>query len=174
MTRPVFLVGARGCGKTTTGNALARALGFRFTDTDIWLLETTQMTVADMVERDGWPGFRRRESEALRQVTAPGTVIATGGGIVLAEANRHFMRDNGQVIYLQAPAHVLAARLEAFPQDDQRPTLTGRPITDEMADVLAARDALYQQVAHHIIDADRPAKQVVDAILDALQYARAS
>lgn len=174
MTQPVFLVGARGCGKTTTGNALARALGFRFTDTDLWLLETTDMTVAEMVERDGWPGFRRRESEALRAVTVPGTVVATGGGIVLAEENRQFMRDNGQVIYLRAPAHILASRLAAFPEEDQRPTLTGRPITDEMAEVLAARDALYRQVAHHVIDADRAPEQVVESILESLRYARAS
>ncbi|WP_146742104.1 shikimate kinase, partial [Lonsdalea populi] len=35
MTRPIFMVGARGCGKTTVGGALARALGYQFVDTDI-------------------------------------------------------------------------------------------------------------------------------------------
>lgn len=168
MTQPIFLVGARGCGKTTTGEALASTLGFQFTDTDRWLLQTTRMSVAEMVEQDGWPGFRRRESEALHAVTAPRTVIATGGGMVLAEANRQYMRDNGIVIYLRAPADVLAQRLEAFPEEGQRPTLTGKGITEEIVDVLAARDALYNQVAHHVINADRTPSQVVDAILTAL------
>jgi len=30
MSLPIYLVGARGCGKTTVGHALALALGYRF------------------------------------------------------------------------------------------------------------------------------------------------
>ncbi|GAB7217922.1 hypothetical protein OS42_45360 [Dickeya oryzae] len=36
MTEPIFMVGARGCGKTTVGRELARALGYEFVDTDIF------------------------------------------------------------------------------------------------------------------------------------------
>ncbi|WP_058911505.1 shikimate kinase AroL [Entomohabitans teleogrylli] len=174
MTEPVFLVGARGCGKTTVGKALAEAMGSRFVDTDRWLTETTGMTVAEMVARDGWPGFRRREGEALAAVTAPGLVVATGGGMVLAEANRQYMRERGTVIYLKAPAHILAHRLEAFPEEGQRPTLTGRPIADEIVEILHAREALYHQAAHHVIDAARAPQSVVADILAALPVARAS
>ncbi|WP_116327891.1 shikimate kinase, partial [Klebsiella aerogenes] len=34
MTQPIFLIGPRGCGKTTVGHALARARHFQFSDTD--------------------------------------------------------------------------------------------------------------------------------------------
>lgn len=44
-----FMVGARGAGKTTVGSALAQALGYRFIDTDLFMQQTTQMSVADMV-----------------------------------------------------------------------------------------------------------------------------
>lgn len=106
MIQPLFLVGPRGCGKTTVGKALADALERRFVDTDQWLQANVQMTVADIVEREGWAGFRAREAAALEAVTAPATVVATGGGIILAEQNRHFMRNNGIVIYLSAPVDV--------------------------------------------------------------------
>ena len=79
MTHTIYLVGARAAGKTTFGGALARRLGCRYVDTDVYLLETTGETVADIVAREGWEGFRKRESDVLRAVTAPGTVIATGG-----------------------------------------------------------------------------------------------
>lgn len=169
MTQTIFMVGARGAGKTTVGSALALALGYQFTDTDLFMQQTTQMSVAEMVANEGWLGFRRRESIALQTVTRPSTVVATGGGAILAEENRQFMRQHGTVIYLRAPAEVLAQRLEEYPQDTQRPTLTGRPIAEEMLEVLAAREALYQETAHYVMDGTGSPQQVVEKILAALQ-----
>ena len=103
MTLPIFLIGPRGCGKTTIGHALARARHYQFTDTDHALQEREQRTVATIVEQEGWARFRELESEALKAAARPETVVATGGGIILAEANRQFMRENGVVIYLQVP-----------------------------------------------------------------------
>lgn len=71
MTQTIFMVGARGAGKTTIGKALAQALGYRFVDTDLFMQQTSQMTVAEVVESEGWDGFRLRESMALQAVTAP-------------------------------------------------------------------------------------------------------
>ncbi|WP_338561540.1 shikimate kinase AroL [Erwinia sp. E_sp_B04_7] len=174
MSLPLYLIGARGCGKTTVGQALAVASGYAFSDTDRHLQLTTQRTVADIVSAEGWEGFRQRETHSLKAVTAPATVVATGGGMVLAAENRAFMRENGRVIYLKADAAVLASRLEAYPEEDQRPTLTGRPIADEMVEVLAARDALYQQTAHYVINAMQRPEKVVEEIIALLSLARAS
>ena len=174
MSLPIFLIGARGCGKTTVGQTLAQALGYAFSDTDHYLQHSSGKTVAEIVAAEGWDGFRQRETEALMAVTAPETVIATGGGMVLAERNRRFMQEQGQVIWLQASAAVLAARLADYPQTSQRPTLTGRPITEEMAEILQERASLYQQTAHHVIDAMQAPERVVMNILDVLSLARAS
>jgi shikimate kinase len=168
MSLPVFLIGARGCGKTTVGAALALALNYEFCDTDHHLQQVTGKTVADIVAAEGWEGFRQRETESLMAVSAPQTVIATGGGMVLAEINRRFMREQGQVIWLQANAAVLAARLSAYPQSAQRPTLTGRPITEEMSEVLKQREVLYRDAAHHVIDAMQAPERVAAQILAAL------
>lgn len=165
MTQPIFMVGARGCGKTTVGQALAQALGYNFADTDQMLLQMNGRSVAQIVEHEGWGGFRAKESEVLRMATGSGKVIATGGGIVLAENNRRYMRANGTVIYLYAPAGILARRLEAFPEEDQRPSLTGRPIAEEIAEILLAREALYQDAAHHVMDACVSPDRVVAEIL---------
>lgn len=66
MTQPLFLVGPRGCGKTTTGMALAKAIDFQFVDTDRWLQSHVQMTVAEIVEREGWEGFRAQKRPLCR------------------------------------------------------------------------------------------------------------
>ena len=102
MTQPIFLIGPRGCGKTAVGHALARARHFQFSDTDHRLQAHEQRTVAEIVQAEGWARFRELETLSLKAVTLPNTVIATGGGIILAECNRQFMRENGVVIYLQA------------------------------------------------------------------------
>lgn len=168
MTQPIFMIGARGAGKTTVGKALAQALGYEFVDTDIYLLQTSQLSVAEIVAREGWSGFRRRETQALQNISAPHTVIATGGGAILAEENRQFMRQTGQVIYLQSPASILAHRLEDSPQADQRPTLTGKPISEEISQILKEREALYQAAAHFILDGTHQPAAIIEDILDAL------
>lgn len=168
MTQTIFMVGARGAGKTTIGKALAQALGYRFIDTDLFMQQTLQASVAELVAREGWDGFRMRESMALQTVTAAKTVVATGGGAVLSQENRTFMRNHGLVIYLRASANVLAGRLAEDPEDAQRPSLTGKPIVEEMLDVLASREALYQEVAHHVLDATQPPEEVVEHILQIL------
>lgn len=174
MSSPIYLIGARGCGKTTVGEALSSALGYAFCDTDHYLQHSVQRTVAQIVAEEGWPGFRARETASLKAVTAPATIIATGGGMVLAEHNRRFMREQGRVIWLSAPSQVLAERLENQPEASQRPTLTGRPIAEEMSDVLRERAHLYRDAAHHEVNAMQLPERVVDEILLALSLARAS
>jgi len=174
MIQPVFLVGARGCGKTTIGRALAETLGYSFADTDSHLLTSTGKSVAEIVSAEGWPGFRTRESLALKQVTAASTVVATGGGMILSESNRQFMAERGITIWLNVPADILAARLDASPEEAQRPTLTGKSVTDEIVDILAAREELYRQTARHIIDATRSPDHVVESVIRVLQISDVS
>ncbi|MFQ0992615.1 shikimate kinase AroL [Gilliamella apicola] len=169
MNNTIFLVGARAAGKTTMGKMLANKLSFSFIDTDCHLLETTQKTVAEIVEKEGWEGFRARESQILIDTTKPNRVIATGGGMVLADHNRKFMRQNGTVIFLSATAATLAARLMKDPNVAQRPSLTGLSIVDEMEKVLADRLPLYHDAAHHIVNVEQDEELILNNILHMLQ-----
>ncbi|MGE9984232.1 shikimate kinase AroL [Desulfovibrio sp. SGI.169] len=165
----IFLVGARAAGKTTVGLELARLLDCPFTDTDQHLCRRLGRTVAEVVADEGWPGFRARESEALREVTgSPASdrkVVATGGGMVLDPANRSFMRERGTVFYLAAPAEALARRLRRDPLAAQRPSLTGLDMVEEVRQVLAERHPLYEEAAHHILDATAQPAEICAAAL---------
>ena len=155
----LFLVGARASGKTTIGKALAKSLGLPFADTDQHLLHRAGLTVEQIVAAEGWPGFRSRESQALQEVAdahPAGCIVSTGGGMVLAEANRLLMRQRGMVIFLDAPVQILAERLSRNPVNSQRPSLTGKGLIEEIGQVLGERRHLYEQAAHHIVDASRP------------------
>ena len=63
---------------------------------------------------------------------------------------------------------MLADRLERQPEAAQRPTLTGRPIAEEMEDILRERAQLYRQAAHHEVNAMQAPEQVVEHILQSL------
>ena len=165
----LYLVGARASGKTTVGKTLATKLGLPFADTDQHLLERAGRTVDQIVEAEGWPGFRQRESAALREVTdahKSGCVVSTGGGMVLAETNRTLMRQRGMVVFLDAPVEVLAERLGRNPLSSQRPSLTGKGLMEEIGDVLKERRPLYEAAAHHIVDATRPLPSICRHIAD--------
>ena len=165
----LFLVGARASGKTTIGKALAKKLALPFADTDQYLLGKAGRTVNQIVAEEGWPGFRARESAALRQVVdahAAGCVVSTGGGMVLAEENRELMRQCGMVVFLDAPVQVLAERLARNPLSSQRPSLTGKGLIEEISQVLDDRRPLYEASAHHIVDASRPLAVVCQHIAE--------
>ena len=74
----------------------------------------------------------------------------------------------GVVVYLCAPVAVLVNRLQAAPEEDLRPTLTGKPLSEEVQEVLEERDALYREVAHIIINANNEPSQVISEIRSAL------
>ncbi|XKM13138.1 shikimate kinase AroL [Orbaceae bacterium ac157xtp] len=169
MNTTLFLIGARASGKTTIGKALAKALNYTFVDCDAYLLESTGKSVAEIVTEKGWDGFRRQESEILKEVTQPKRVIATGGGIVLTESNREFMRKNGTVIFLSVPAARLAERLTLDPKQAQRPSLTGQPINIEIENILKERLPLYSSASHYAVDADKNSDEIISNIKQLLE-----
>ena len=160
----VFLIGARASGKSILGSLLAEELGLAFMDTDQQLRIACGLSVDELVARDGWSGFRARESEILRECAGARTVVATGGGMVLDPRNCEFMRATGTVVFLEAPAQLLSSRLAENPRTRQRPSLTGLPPAEEIAHVLAEREPIYRAAAHHIVDATRPFSELIQEL----------
>ena len=151
MAQPsIFLVGMMGAGKTTIGRALAQRLGRPFVDTDRVLVERCGVPVATIFEIEGEEGFRRRESAVLAECAADaGRVVATGGGAVLDPANRAVMRERGTVIYLRARLESLWERTR---HDTSRPLLATPDPRGRLAEILEARDPLYREAAHLVVD----------------------
>lgn len=157
--RCLFLIGGRCSGKSTVGAVLAGLLNLPLHDTDRMIEDETGSDAAGIVQKEGWPGFRRRESRALARAVEAGGVTAGGGGIILAEENRALMRASGLVFYLAAPVQTLYERLRAAGNFSDRPSLTGADPLEETAAVMAEREALYRECAHHVLDATQPARQ---------------
>ncbi|WGL94711.1 shikimate kinase AroL [Arsenophonus nasoniae] len=160
----LYLIGPRCAGKTTVGKTLAESRMCHFFDTDSLVKQNAKISIAEIVERDGWPRFRDLESRILRSIQQPNSVISTGGGIILLKENRDFMKKNGCIIYLQVPSEVLINRLSADPETSQRPTLTGKPLAEEIVEVMQERESYYLDTADYIIDAALPTTKIVHQI----------
>ena len=108
----VVLIGFMGTGKTAVGRALAARLGLAFVDTDAVVEERDGRPVARIFAEDGEERFRRLESEAVASAgDRDGTVIATGGGVVLRPENMARLRRHGMVVALRAAPEAIVARV---------------------------------------------------------------
>lgn len=164
----IFLVGLMGSGKTTIGRALAKRLGLRFVDADHEIEARTGATIPLIFEIEGEASFRQREADVIRDLTGQqGIVLATGGGAILNEQSRRFLRERGTVIYLRASVSSLVQRTS---HDRNRPLLqTGDPKA-KFETLARERGPLYEQVAHIIIETGRPNVQaIVQTILSQLE-----
>ena len=163
-TRHLVLVGMMGSGKSTVGTRCAERLGRPFVDTDEIVASITGSSVSDVFARDGEAAFRVLEAQAVADACAAPTpsVIATGGGAVLDAANRKHMRDAGFVVWLQAPAALLAGRVG---DGRTRPLLSGDP-HGTLERLEALRRSAYEAAAHATIETEGLGKNaVVDAVL---------
>lgn len=165
---PIILVGMMGAGKTTIGRGLARALGREFLDLDHELEARCGVRIPTIFEIEGETGFRKRESAALAACVARrGIVLATGGGAVLAEANRQALKTSGVIVYLRANVDELYRRTC---RDRNRPLLATPNPRATLASLLTQREPLYQEVADLIVETGAmPVPTVVKTILPLLQ-----
>ncbi|MES2857648.1 MAG: shikimate kinase [Pseudomonadota bacterium] len=146
----LVLVGPMGSGKSAIGRLLAGRLGRVFVDVDVLIEEQAGLAISEIFAAEGEAGFRLREAGALADaLVRPGTVIATGGGAVLAAANRAAIRSAGTVVYLQVDAD---AQLRRLAGDTQRPLLDVADRAQRLADLQAQREPLYRDVAHVVFD----------------------
>jgi shikimate kinase/3-dehydroquinate synthase len=88
--RHLVLVGFMGSGKTTLGREAAKRLDRPFLDLDAAIEERAGMSIPDLFESRGEPGFRRLEEHAVEAALAAPepSVISLGGGAVESAATR--------------------------------------------------------------------------------------
>src|SRR5882672_10321096 len=119
-----------GAGKTSVGQVLAKALGWRFLDLDARIEARTGRCVADIFAQDGEGSFRKMEHNELRSLLGE-----------LDTANTALLRSASlPVLFLDAPVEELWQR--CLPEQKARPLLQGE---EAFRELYAARRKAYAE-----------------------------
>lgn len=144
----IVLAGFMASGKSTVGEIISEITGRPFFDTDLMVESDAGMKIADVFERYGEQGFRRMEKKAVAEATsAPGRVIALGGGALMDSVNLDAVRLCGVVYLLDVEGTEARRRAEAGPA---RPLL-GKTEA-EVRSLLESRREIYIEASDAIID----------------------
>ena len=159
-----------GGGKSTVGRHLARRLGVPMADSDQVIEQRIGVSIRSFFEREGEERFRDIEQGVVDELTASfNGVLATGGGVVLREANRHVLRERSTVLYLTSTPEALFRRLR---QDSKRPLLRVEDPLARLRELYAVRDPLYTLTAHFSVATGRSSiPTLVSTILTQLELA---
>lgn len=167
LMKSIYLIGFMGSGKTTIGKALSFSLNVPVIDSDEEISRLEGKTITDIFNDEGEAAFRLLEAECLRNLPVENSIITTGGGIILREENRKWMRDNGVVVFLDASPYEILKRLEG---DMTRPLLIGDKET-KVGKVLGERLTLYVDTANIIIDTTgKSVEVIVEELVQRLKF----
>lgn len=165
--RPLVLVGMPGCGKTTVGTRLAKALYLPFVDSDAEIVSREGMSIANIFKQKGEPYFRDVEAQVIRDLSARGAVVMSiGGGGLVRDETRKFLKDSALLVWLDIGVAALLARLEGK---------RGRPLLEvdnreEVLQELLQKRLPYFEQAHIKVDA---AVGTRDDVVERIQLALA-
>ena len=163
----IILVGFMGCGKTHAGRMLAKELGLPFVDMDEQIVERARRSITEIFAEHGEAHFRAIETEVLKDLLAvrEQTVISSGGGVPMQEANLPLLKE-GIVVYLKAPVEVLISRLK---NDKARPILQGGDLREKITTLLVKRGPIYESVSDiEVVTSNGAVEMVVGQIIEKL------
>lgn len=147
--RPIYIIGMRGAGKTTTGRWIADLLNRPFTDLDSLLESEEGRTIPEIIKQSGWEGFRSQELDVLKrtiQDKSRNHIYACGGGIVETPEARQALVDyhksGGLIILVQRNIDDVMAYLQL---DKSRPAYV-----DDMKEVWLRRKDWYAECSNYL------------------------
>lgn len=146
----IVLIGMPGCGKSTVGVLLAKALRMRFLDTDIVFQAQQSKKLQEMINEIGIDAFLNMEEACVCGIECEDTVIATGGSVVYGKKAMQHLHQQGLVVYIRLPYEEIEKRLSnlATRGVTLRPGQTLRDLYDE-------RIPLYEAEADLFFDASK-------------------
>jgi len=164
----VFLCGLSGSGKSTVAPLLARLRNAESFDTDRSVVDEAGMSIAEIFAREGEAGFRSREARAVARACARrDCVVALGGGALEDAETRAHVNASGTLVFLDAPADVLIARVRE--SREVRPLLAQPGALEAMRQ---RRLPLFASAALTIVCGTRPPDAIareIDRALRALE-----
>lgn len=164
----IALIGMRGAGKSTLGQALGEELGIPFFELDREVERLAGTTIGSLLEMYGHAAYRRYESDALAELLGSGErfIVATGGGIVTEPATWARLRRQTITVWVRATPEEHMSRVIA--QGDYRPMAGSRQAMQDLERILEERTPLYSQADITLNTSGRSETECVRELMRAL------
>lgn len=107
----IVLIGMPSCGKSTIGVVLAKAMGYRFVDSDLVIQERTGKLLSEIIEEEGLEVFNQIENDVNMSLDYNKAIIATGGSVIYGKEAMEHLRSIGTVVYIELPLELLQERI---------------------------------------------------------------
>lgn len=151
----IILTGMPSSGKTTIGKILASKTGKTFVDTDDEIVKKIGMDIPSYFAKYGEKAFRDIESEVIKEVSVNNNqIIATGGGAILKEENITYLKQNGNIYFLNRDLEKLIPTSDR-PLSSDIDALKKRyderyPIYTKTADIIINGNGTPNEVANYV------------------------
>ena len=145
----IYLIGMMGAGKSTLGKSLSEKIQKPFIDLDSEIEKAAGKSITEIFDIDGEEQFRKMETKQLKRYSE--SIVACGGGIVLNNANRKFINENGIAILLLATMGELTQRLS---NSGNRPLLADDNTEEALTKLWMERQIDYLETANFTIETD--------------------
>jgi len=158
-SKRIALIGLRGAGKSTLGEALAAELNAPFIELDREIEREAGTGLSEIFLLYGQQGYRRYEQRCLEKILESQVrcIIATGGSIVSEPATYDLLRSSCFTVWLKAKPEEHMSRVMA--QGDTRPMAGNSQAMADLKRILQSRAALYGQADAVVDTAGRSLKQ---------------
>jgi len=176
MTPCLILTGFMGTGKSSIAPIVARRLGWPYIDSDEVLVARAGKSIAAIFESEGEAQFRKLEREVIADLSRDRprcpqsgnprpAVIATGGGVLMDDANYQALKHAGVIICLSARPEVIARRVER--SRTRRPKLLegGQPLGERIAEMLEQRKDAYARAEAVVDTSDLTVERAAEQVL---------
>lgn len=161
--RQAVLVGFMGAGKSSVGKVLAQRLGAEFVDVDERIESAAGRRIGEIFASCGEEAFREMEKAAIRDaVSAPGRVVAAGGGAFVDEANRRALKAYAPVFFLEVSVESVMERLSG---DRSRPLFPGGREAGKLRELMERRRPSYREADFTVPTDNRSVPDIADGIL---------
>lgn len=161
----VVLIGMPGCGKSTCGVLVAKALCKSFLDTDLLIQQNEGMKLSEIISKKGIEGFSEAERNSVLTLYTKNCIIATGGSMVYYDDAMQKLKDGGVVVYLDISYKNMMKRIKNF---KTRGVVLKEGYTPK--DMYDERATLYKKYADIVIDVNKNTiDTTVNSIIEALK-----
>jgi shikimate kinase len=158
----IILIGMPASGKSTVGKLLAKELGYRFIDLDVYIQEKDGRSLQDIIDTEGEAALMDIEKKSMSELNLYKLVVAPGGSLVYYADLMQELKKKALIVYLNESLSGLEKRLGNAPTRG----IIGLK-HKSLAGLYTERAPLYMQYADIVIDSDNlTCQQITSEIIE--------